>query len=89
MTGPPENITKQGRQNDVQIAPAAPQIDQIKEQPPTIYLATTTGNGPTSTWRPSSFLLRVHDITMVDVGDDRVGATMVGTTKMELVIEYQ
>ena len=50
----PENITKQGRQNEVQIAPAAPQIAQIKEQPPTMYLATTTGNGPTSTWRPSS-----------------------------------
>ena len=43
----PENITKKGRQNEVEIAPAAPQIAQITEQPLTINMATTRGNVPT------------------------------------------
>ena len=40
-----ENIANQGHQNEVKNSPPPPQYAQIPEQPPTIKLANTRGNG--------------------------------------------
>ena len=40
-----ENVANQGHQNEVKNSPPPPQNAQIPEQPPTIKLANTRGNG--------------------------------------------